>query len=235
MYHPLSTFFLAFALLVSACTEPAPPTLSLYSAVHTGDLDQVMRHLYWDTDVNQADVNGDYPLHVAARDGRVRIARELVEHGADPQTRDAAGQTAMRVALTNGRTQVAQMLIEHGAALDAQAMLAELVEAGVADRDSFALLLRRGASLNQRDAGGRTLLHLAIAAGQLDTVARLIMLGADVSEPSAQGQRPLTLALELASRGGKDSRDIVDLLERNGAARGQVGATSSPETQGKPE
>lgn len=217
MYRPLSTFLLMAALLTGACSEPAQPTLSLYSAVHTGDLDQVMRHIYWKSDIDQPDIDGNRPLHVAARDGRVRIARALVEGGADPEATDADGHTALRVALDNGKTQVAQMLLEHGARLDPQTMLRALVQAGVSDRDSFELLLRRGAALDQTDAQGETLLGLAIAGGHLETVSRLVSLGADVSRPDRAGRRPLDIARELAAHGGTDSRDIVELLERNGA------------------
>ncbi|WP_245232365.1 ankyrin repeat domain-containing protein [Thiorhodococcus minor] len=226
---------IALASLLVGCTEPEPPTLSLYLAVHTGDLDQVKRHLYWETDINRADVDGNYPLHVAAHDGRVRIARALVEHGAALGASNAAGQTALRVALGNGKTQVAQMLVNEGARIDPQAMLAELVRAGVSDRDSFELLLRLGASLSQVDDAGNTLMHLAIASGHLKTVARLIALGADVNQPDGSGQRPLTLALGRARQSRGDSQDIVALLERNGAAARPSEAALSPETQRKPQ
>ena len=234
MHRRLSIISLTL-VLAAGCTEPAPPTMSLYRAVQTGDLDQVKRHIYWETDVSQPDAEGDYPLHVAARDGRVRIARALVEDGADPGALNGADHTALRVALGHGKTQVAQMLIEHGAALDAQAMLAELVLAGISDRDSFELLLRRGVDLSRRDPTGRTLLHLAIDAGHLSTVARLVELGADVSAPDATGQTPLALAVQRAEGGAGDRRGIVELLERNGAALGRGAATSSPERQGKPQ
>lgn len=228
-------FVIVLACVLVGCTEPEPPTLSLYRAVHTGDLNQVMRHLYWETDINRADVDGNYPLHVAAHDGRVRIADALVEHGADLEATNAAGQTALRVALGNGKTQVAQMLVDAGAQFDPQAMLAELVRAGVSDRDSFELLLRLGASLSKIDEDGQTLLHLAIAGDHLKTVARLIALGGDVNQPNGDGQRPLTLALERATQARGDSRDIVALLERNGAAARPSNATLSPETQRKPQ
>ncbi|WP_240905598.1 ankyrin repeat domain-containing protein [Thiorhodococcus mannitoliphagus] len=205
--------------------------MSLYRAVHSGDLNQVMRHLYWKTDINQPDIDGNYPLHVAAHDGRVRIARALVEHGADPETRNAAGESALRVALGNGKTQVADMLLSEGTSINPQAMLAELVQAGVSDRDSFQFLLRRGASLSQVDDAGDTLLHLAIARGHLDTLARLITLGADVNQPDRDGQRPLTLALKQAKQSHDDGRNIVELLKRNGASD----AALSPETQRKPQ
>ena len=227
MYRPLSILLATAVLSIAACDQRPPPTLSLYRAVHAGDLDQVMRHLDAGTDINQPDVNGDYPLHVAARQGQVNIARALVENGALPEVLDAAGQSPMRVALGGGKTQVAQMLIEQGALLDPQGMLGELVGAGVSDRDSFKLLLRRGASLDRADARGDAPLHLAILAGHLDAVARLIELGADVNRPNAAGQTPLGLALGQAPRRDGADRAILKLLQRNGAAPGKDSPVST--------
>lgn len=217
MKYALPWLSLMMVFVLTACSEPEPPSVNLYRAVHSGDLNQVERHMYWKTEVNRPDPNGDFPLHVAARAGRVTIARALIEHGADAQTVNAAGKTVIETALANGKTQVAQMLLKHGVQLDAQAVLVELVKAGVSDRDAFTLLLRQGARPNLPDTQGNTLLHLAIARGHRDTVARLIALGADVNQPDGEQQPPLAVALEHVARGSANARDIVDLLERSGA------------------
>ncbi len=218
MNNRLPKFTLVLIVLaLTACGKPEPPTINLYRAVHSGDLDQVTRHLRWKTDINRTDVNGDYPLHVAARGGRVIIARELVEHGADAQALNAAGETAIETALINGKTRVAKMLLEHGVKLDAQAVLIKLVKAGVSDRDAFTLLMHQGASLGELDAQGDTLLHLAIARGHHDSVSRLIRFGADVSQLNGEQQTPLALALEHAARRDNNASAIVNLLESSGA------------------
>lgn len=209
---------LLLALLLAACGDPAPPTLNLHRAVAVGDLDQIKRHLFWGTDIDQPDSNGDSPLHVAARQGSVNVVRALLERGADPLARDATGATPLEVALTHGKTQVAQALIASGVAFDPQSLLASLARAGVADRDSFELLTRRGGDLNRADAHGDTPLMLAIAGGHLESVARLILMGADVNQSDATGQSPLERALALTGeRRGGDAGKIVDLLRRNGA------------------
>lgn len=213
---PVVSLSLAMSLL--ACSEPAPPTMSLYLAVERGDLDQVKRHLYWNTEIGRPDATGDLPLHVAAGAGRVDIARRLVRHGADPLALNAAGETPLEVALANGKTQVAQMLVEQGTPLDAQAMLVKQVAAGVSDRDVFEFLLRRGAQVNRADADGNTPLHIAILRGHLATVGRLLIYGADVNQKDGSGRLPLDLARTVASnREHPDGRDILKLLERSGA------------------
>jgi signal recognition particle protein len=57
-------------------------------------------------------------------------------------------------------------------------------------------LLQLGADLGQKDLrGGYTALHLAADAGQCDSVAKLVALGAPVDAPSSKGHTPLQLAL----------------------------------------
>ncbi len=221
-------FFLVAVLMIvalGACSKPPRPTVNLYQAVHIGDLEQLKRHIYWGTDVNLRDVNGDFPLHVAARTGSVAIARELARNGARLDVLDAAGKTPLEVALGSGKTQVAKMLIELGAQLDAQAELLLLVRNGVSDRDSFDLLIRSGADTNRPDETGEPPLHIAVQRDHLETVKRLILNGADVNAADAAGRLPLTLALAK----GRQGADIVKLLEQYGARAGEKPTPAQPE------
>ena len=205
----LLALLLLAGLLPAACGEPERPTIQLYRAIHAGDLDQIKRHLYWGTDINRPDADGDYPLHVAARRGRVVIARTLLEQGAAMEVRNREGQTPLEVALLEGRTQLAEVLVTRGAAVDPQALLFLLVGQGVTDRDSLALVLRLGADLQTPDATGSPVLHQAILRQDLLLAKRLIALGAEVNAPDAAGRTPLALAA--------DSRDLRALLEPQGA------------------
>lgn len=200
-----------FALLLGACSESPRPTINLYRAIHVGDLDQLKRHIRWGTDVNQADPQGDKPLHVAARRGRLVIARELLENGADPNAENQAGETPLQVALTEGKTQLADVLLAEGATDSLQELLFVLVRAGVDDRDSLELLVQRGADVNVRDQTGVTPLHIAVGDGRRLLTKRLIDLGADLDVPDNDGRMPLSIATE------NGNRHIVDLLERFGA------------------
>lgn len=204
------------ALLLTGCAKPARPTVNLHRAVQVGDLDQIKRHIYWGTDLNQPDPNGDLPLHVAARAGQVGIARELASHGAALAVPNAADETPLDLALANGKTQVAELLIEAGAHLDAQQGLVSLVKAGVSDRDSFDFLLRRGADVNMPDGSGEAPLHLAVRLGRLEAMRRLLQRGADVNQPDGSGATPLALALRLDPR-APDSSDIIATLRQSGA------------------
>ncbi|MCB2261478.1 MAG: ankyrin repeat domain-containing protein [Candidatus Thiosymbion ectosymbiont of Robbea hypermnestra] len=198
-------------LLLGACGEPPPPTINLYRAVQGGDLDQIKRHIHWGTDIDRADAQGERPLHLAARRGRLVIARELLNNGADPNAENRAGETPLRIALVAGKTQLAEALILAGATDDPQTLLFILVRAGVDDRDSLVFLTERGADIDAEDQTGATPLHIAVGGGQRRLTKRLIDLGADLDAPDADGRTPLAIAIE------KGNQPIMDLLERFGA------------------
>lgn len=215
MPYPFAAAALAalLALPLTSCDEPAKPTVSLYRAVHLGDVDQINRHIFWRTDLNAPDSDGNTPLHVAVAQGQVTIVRQLLRSGADPSARDAQGRTPLHVALANGKVAAARLLLDYDADDDLQALLFALVAAGSIDRDALALLITRKVDLNAFGPDGQTALHMAVAARDVRVATRLITAGADVNRADANGVRPLTLA------DGAGEPVMVTLLTQNGALR----------------
>lgn len=198
-------------LLHGACTEPPEPTESLYRAVHSGNLDQLKRHIYWKTDINQFDTDGYTPLQVVSRDGRWTFAETLIQHGADVNKVAPGKQSALVLALLNEKIQVADLLIKKGASFNADDLLMTTVESGVSSRDLYRLLARTGSNFNMLSDSGQTPLTLAINRQDRTTARDLINAGADVNLANGNGETPLMLAQKL------QQQEIVTLLLRNGA------------------
>jgi len=211
MYR-LPTLLLATVLgLLAGCSEPDRPSVTLYLAVQRGDLDQLERHIFWDSDINAALPNGQYPLHVAAEKGRIIMVKTLLKHGADLNRETAAGDTPLDLAILAGRTQIAEVLLAAGAKIDASALLLKGAKAGMTDRDSLRVLLELGADTEQRDAAGDTPLLIAIRQDNHRLATHLVNRGADVNVQTVDGKSALTLARELKTP------ELVSLLERFGA------------------
>ncbi|XP_007443291.1 ankyrin repeat domain-containing protein 50-like [Python bivittatus] len=88
---------------------------------------------------------------------------------------------------------VLELLVLAGARLGGQGPAPSLRH--VLEReDSVRLLLENGASVNQRDGSGRTLLASAAHSGNHEVVGLLLTRGAQPEAPDQHGQTPMTLA-----------------------------------------
>ncbi len=198
-------------VLLYACSRPEPPSITLYRAIHAGDLDQIKRHIQHGTDINKADRDGQMPLHVAAQRGRQVITRLLLANGADIEAKNRQGHTPLETAVLAGKVQVARLLLKQDAELDAQQLLMLAIEVDANFRDVFKFLVRQGADVNADLEDGETPLIRAIDSGHRLVVKRLIDEGADVNHGLADGRTPIGYAME------KENNDIIRLLRRYGA------------------
>ena len=206
---------LGLGAVLTGCGEPPKPTVNLYRAVHVGDLDQIKRHLFWGTDVNQPGPDGNFPLHVAVEQGQVAIAKELLKHGAQTDVRDALGRTPLYVALAEGKVPAARLLLNQGAGDDLQALLFDLVQNESADRDTLEFLIQNGVDINAFGPEGLTSMHVAVASGDVQLTKRLLTAGADVNRVDASGASPLSLARAL--KDPTTASIMAELLRQYGA------------------
>ena len=101
----------------------------LHSAVLYGDFEMVQLLLKYKADVNQSNGNCP-PLHYASQGiqgGRSidtlslsKVARLLLEHGADVNARNHERATPLHIAVKDGRVEVVQVLLEYGADVGAE-------------------------------------------------------------------------------------------------------------------
>jgi len=151
------------------------------------------------------------PLHTASATGQLADARELLQSGADVNSKGIDNNTPLHCA-SNER--VARILLDHGADPNAQnsynrTPLHEAVKSG---RPEVAhALLDQGAEPNSPDIERRTPLHLASEAGYTDGVRLLLRRNSDVHARDCWGLTPF----EVASANRR--RDTMDVLSEHGA------------------
>ena len=166
--------------------------------------------------VRKTDEAGAMPLHHAAERGNAVLAARLCALGAPLDALDARGETPLAKALHAGpwkprpAVAVVEILQEHGAAVDL------FVLAAMGDADGLATALGGGASANEADEYGRTLLFIAAHNNGLEAVRVLLGGGADPNVAAQDGQTPLaTACLHTLSR--ECDIEIVRLLVAHGA------------------
>jgi cytohesin len=101
------------------------------------------------------------PLHIAAYDGTITIAKMLVSKGAKVDCRDYYACTPLHKAAYKGNIEMVQFLIDNGA------------------------------DINAKNASKVTPLHYACSNGKYETVKYLLSKGADVNARDEDGQTPL--------------------------------------------
>ena len=124
---------------------------------------------------------------------------QKLRRGADPEAR-RAGKTSLLMAAFHGRTHLVPMLLEEGGADLAAVQEPEgrgvVTQAILNNHDkTVALLLDRGAQIEQRDHSGSTPLHHAAEAGHTRSANLLLARGASVAARDEFGRTPLMRAV----------------------------------------
>jgi hypothetical protein len=140
----------------------------LWWVANEGALDAVQDILEQGADPNATDVDGETPLHAAARRGDSDIVAALLAHGAAPGALALYDTTPLHVSVREQRIESTRRLLEQGA--DANALDAfghsPLHDAALrSDLRSARLLLASGADASLAGASGATPLQLAEVAG----------------------------------------------------------------------
>jgi ankyrin repeat protein len=129
------------------------------------DFDLTQRLIDLGADVNLRAYGDFTPLHQAALSGNDKVARLLIDHGADPNANGAEG-TVMHYIIRNSHP----------------------------EESTIQLLVEGGAKLNQVFSFGNTELHLAALKDMADIIPILVRLGADVNAVNEYGHTPLYYA-----------------------------------------
>jgi ankyrin repeat protein len=180
-------------------------------------------------DPNASTSDGTTPLHLAARNGSIEVATELLAHGARVDARTNYEQKRGPNSVVDSpqlEVQNTQMdrYFEPGFHFSGQTPLFEVAKNW--NPKMAALLIKHGAKLSTTDDNGWTLLHWATEAGVTQAIYGLAALGADVNAASKLGFRPLHVAMHVGF--GFASPHVIRVLVSCGAnpsLRNSVGQT----------
>ena len=171
------------------------------------------------------DVDKAFGAALERRD--IASAVELLDAGADPNTRIGYGKTALMTAAKAGAFELAHRLVERGADLDARndnGGTALMFAAIPGDLETMTLLVDHGADVNALAHFNWTALMVAASKGHGGGVRLLLRNGADPNVQDTYGWTPLMRAVY-----GNKHAAVAALLEDerlNLEARDERGATA---------
>jgi uncharacterized protein len=175
----------ALALLLAGAVSLSRSPVA--DAAMDGNVDAVQSLLRAGEDVNEPQPDGMTALHWAADRNDQRVARLLLDAGADVTARTRIGEyTPLLVASRRGNVEVIQALLEAGADPNLRTTTAgtSALHFAAASGRSGALraLLSAGADVNAQELShGHTALMFAAASNQAEAVRILVEAGADPS------------------------------------------------------
>ena len=133
-------------------------------------------------------------LYLAAEQGNPAVVRALLEAGGIPQPERAQDRSPLDVAVWRGNADAARLLVKAGAKTSSiKVDLHDAARAG--SLETLKLLVEFGAQVNQRDREGLAAIHVAVRERRPAVIAALLDAGADVNLPDGDGQPPLHMAI----------------------------------------
>ena len=93
------------------------PSVDIFEAAWSGDIEAVKQHLAAGTDVNAKDIGGLTPLHYGASHNKKEIVGLLIANGANVNARDNKGRTPLDWVTLRGwwnQDKMAALLRKHG-------------------------------------------------------------------------------------------------------------------------
>jgi ankyrin repeat protein len=203
----------ALSLGFVSCKSTPKAEEDVWTVLESGDSEKARSFFLGKVDIHATDERGRTPLHIAAEKEDAQLGAFFIALGADVNAQDNEGRAPLDISAKLRDERTAAFLTKAGADIHHRipGYAGDMSPAlyGIADKGEFLDAILTGDSLKSRDERGRTILHLASAAGDIVAAQKILASGADIAGRDNDGNNALDLALSRP-----DSRNHAEVAEK---------------------
>jgi ankyrin repeat protein len=216
---------LALGTLFFACKSTDKTPDSVWAMLARGD-ERAKNYFLGEVDVHATDSKGRTPLHYAAERDDPTLAAFFIALGAEVDKEDYFGDTPLGICAGERHGRTAKVLVAAGAGIHKSTKNKISIATIALKDDPFLREILTPASMESTDSGGKTILHLASAAGNVMAVKTILAAidssasGSDAWAPAGNRNGPLDKrtqdglnALDIALA-RPDSQDHMEVAEQ---------------------
>lgn len=208
--------FFSVALLLVGCSS-AKQEESVQDLIRTGKVGDAAARFQLQYDINEADADGNTPLHVAAEKGETDLITRFVLVGANTELKNYNGDTPLHVAIKTGNIEAAKILSAIGGNLFARdGNGTTAIDMGFATNEIYYDIFITAKSGEIRDANGQSIVHYFVRTGNEKAIAQCVKKNIPLSVMDNDGKMPLDIAFDTMEE-NKNSVYIAAELIKGGA------------------
>ena len=189
----------------------------IHQSVLDSDYASFNTHAEIRDNINEADIFGWTPLHLAAFLGLEEFVSRLVEAGSDARAKDCVGNMPIDLAGSEGYTKIVGFLVPITFVSEESRQEALLNAAERGNLELVEALIKSGTDIECKDYRGRTPLILAVWQGHYTTSVYLLDHGANIHVQDDYGNSPLKI---VDTWNSKRPDDIYHLVHKWIQAKG---------------
>ena len=207
-------------LLITSCITKKPQVIEqhvdsssrVWGLLQRGD-PKAKAYFLGEIDVNAKDSSGRTPLHYAAENRDAQLASFFLSIGAEPDALDLEGNTPLVISVKNEDTVTARALVSGGADIH-KPINNETTSAVLAlqNGDEIFKSILTAKNIESADNSGKTVLHIASIAGNLQAVNDIISIlspASYINKKDFNDKNALDYAFERT-----DSRPHIEIAEQ---------------------
>lgn len=171
----------------------APQELSLIELIEQGNKEGLKELFKGRIQINNPDIDGRYPVHLATAKRAAEMLELLLAMGANPNSQDTDGKTALHYAVDIEDVNLAKILLKNGASIFIKNKAGiSPFDAAIAKDFSYALIDSN--SIKSRGPNGETPLHIAVDRLSLNAVKKILEFNPDINLLDNDGRTALDQA-----------------------------------------